>query len=444
MTFEDLNPGKAILNALTDMGYKYPTLIQSRAYPIATSGRSVLGIAQTGTGKTLAYLLSVLRMWSFSKQRHPQILVVVPTRELVVQVTEVAKQLSAYMNFVTVGVYGGTNLNVQAGEVDLGADMIIGTPGRLMDLVYHGSLKLKSVKKLIVDEVDEMLDLGFRPQLYTLLEMLPQKRQNLMFSATLSEDVDTIIDTFFDNPERIEAAPSGTPLEQISQSLYTVPNFNTKLNLISILLKDAYFTKVLVFTSTKSLADLTYEKLNDIFQDETGVIHSNKSQNTRLNTVHDFKQGKLRILVATDIMSRGLDITGVSHVINMDIPDDPLNYIHRIGRTGRAGVEGISIAISSPMETDQLASIEDFMGFSIEKHTLPDGLIISDELCEHEKPVIKMKNILARIPTLEKGNAAFHEKKAKNQKTNKKVRFAEKMKAKYGKPKTRGQKQKGK
>ena len=444
MTFEDLNPGKAVLNALKDMGYVSPTLIQSRVYPVATSGRSVIGIAQTGTGKTLAYLLSVLRMWSFSKQRHPQILIVVPTRELVVQVTETAKKLTAYMNFVTVGVYGGTNLNVQAAEVDLGADMIVGTPGRLMDLVYHGSLKLKSVKKLIIDEVDEMLDLGFRPQLKTLMDMLPAKRQNLMFSATLSEDVEAIIEDYFDDPERIEAAPSGTPLEQIKQKLYKVPNYNTKLNLTNILLKDKDMYKVLIFASTKSLADLAFERINESYPEMTGVIHSNKSQNTRLNTVKAFTDGTIRILVATDIMSRGLDITGVSHVISLDVPEEPLNYIHRIGRTGRAGEHGIAISVVSPSEDVLLDDIEKMMGFKIKVCDLPEGLIISDVLCDHEKPVIKMKNILAKIPAVDKSNPAFHEKKAKNRKVNQKVRFSEKMKAKYGKPKTRGQKQKGK
>ncbi|MBK9151860.1 MAG: DEAD/DEAH box helicase [Saprospiraceae bacterium] len=444
MTFEDLNPGKAILNALSDMGFSAPTLIQSRVYPVAASGRDVLGIAQTGTGKTLAYLLPVLRMWTFSRQRHPQILVVVPTRELAVQVAETAKSLTKYMNFVTVAVYGGTNLNVQAAEVDMGADMIVGTPGRLMDLVYHGSLKLKSVKKLVIDEVDEMLDLGFRPQLQTLLEMLPEKRQNLMFSATLSDDILSIEDNWFNNPEQVEAAPPGTPVENVRLFLCEVPNFFTKLNLLKILLKDPVYARVLVFASTKAMADTAFEDLSPHFNESLGVIHSNKSQNVRLETVRKFREGSIRILIATDIMARGIDISGVSHVINLDIPEDPLNFVHRIGRTGRAGEQGVALTLTSPYESEYLEAIYSLQGVNFEALELPANPEISEVIAEHEKPVIRMKNVLGKIKKIDPEHSGFHTKKAKNLKTNKKVRYADKMKAKYGKPKTRGQKPKGK
>ncbi|MBK9256269.1 MAG: DEAD/DEAH box helicase [Saprospiraceae bacterium] len=444
MTFQDMNLGNALQNALNESGFTEPTTIQSRAFPVIMSGRDVLGIAQTGTGKTFAYLLPCLRLWKFSKERHPQVLIIVPTRELVVQVTEEVKKLSTYLNVVAVGVYGGTNLNTQAGEVDLGADIIVGTPGRLMDLVYHGTLKLKSIKRLVIDEVDEMLDQGFRHQLHTILEMLPAKRQNLMFSATLTEDIQVIIDEYFKQPERIEAAPVGSPIDQIEQSAFLLPNFNTKISFVQILLKNPELNKVLMFVSTKAMADLVEDRLMTNFESEMSVIHSNKSQNARFKAVEDFKSGEIRILLATDIIARGLDVAGVSHVINFDIPDDPLNYIHRIGRTGRAGQTGNAIALVADYEKSDFEAIEGLMDMKVNISSNPENLEISEELIDAELPEIRMKNILAKIPVIPTSGSAFHEKKAKNKKVNAKIRYSDKMHAKYGKPKSRGQKSKKK
>src|SRR5688572_13088633 len=212
MTFDELNLNTPLLNALSDLGYIHPTTIQHKAFSVIMSGRDVVGIAQTGTGKTFAYLLPCLRQWKFSKEKVPQILILVPTRELVVQVLEEIQKLSKYMSVSATGVYGGTNINTQIGEVMKGVEIIVATPGRLIDLSLKGALKLKAIKKLVIDEVDEMLNLGFRSQLKLVLDLLPLKRQNIMFSATMTKDVEVLIHDFFNQPLKIEAAPTGTPL----------------------------------------------------------------------------------------------------------------------------------------------------------------------------------------------------------------------------------------
>lgn len=438
--FTDLNLNTSLLNALDDLGYKHPTTIQHKSFSVIMSGRDVCGIAQTGTGKTFAYLLPLLRMFKFTKEPHPQFLVIVPTRELVMQVVEEAQKLSAYMNVVTVGVFGGVNMNKQKLEVENGVDLLVATPGRLLDLMYDGAFKPKAIKKLVIDEVDEMLNLGFRPQLKNILDLLPEKRQNLLFSATITEEVEQLIDTYFNNPEYIEAAPVGTPLENIDQAVYHVPNFYTKVNLLEkILQEDASMTKVLVFVATKKFADDLYDHLSGEFPDRVGVIHSNKDQNYRFNAVRQFQSGQYRILIATDIIARGLDVSEVSHVINFDTPDVPENYIHRIGRTGRADKKGISITMTTEREMEYKEAIETLMKYEVPVLPLPDDLEISDVLTEDEKPKVQMKTIQIRVPKVERG-AAFHEKSAKNQKRNIKVSHKDKMHEKYGKPKTRGAK----
>lgn len=438
MLFSHLNLNKSLLNALDDLGLKEPTTIQGKSFSVAMSGKDVIGIAQTGTGKTLAYLLPCLRQWQFSKDKHPQILIIVPTRELVVQVVEEVQKLTTYMNVVTVGVYGGANMKPQMMAIEQGLDVLVATPGRLLDLVLSGSLKLKGIKKLVIDEVDEMLSLGFRPQLIRVLDLLPAKRQNLMFSATMTDEVEVLINDFFDFPEIVEAAPTGTPLENIIQLGYLVPNFNTKANLLEILLKDkTEFTKVLVFMDSKSLADKLYERLTDTFGDELGVIHSNKAQNNRFETVNKFKAGEYRILIATDIIARGLDISEVSHVFNFDMPEEPETYIHRIGRTGRAEQKGRAIAFISEREVEEHEAIEELMGMEIPIKAVPEDLVFSDILIEEEKPQIMMKNLQAKLISRDTSNAAFHDKLEKNKKVNVRVSRKEIMMKKYGKPQKR-------
>ena len=443
MTFNDLNLNTALLNALDDMGYHTPTNIQQKAYATAMSGADVCGIAQTGTGKTIAYLLPCLRQWKFTKDINPQILIIVPTRELVVQVVETVNQLTKYMSVVAVGVYGGVNINTQKLSTEKKTDVLVATPGRLFDLAMSGSLKLKSIKKLVIDEVDEMLNLGFRTQLKNILELLPSKRQNLLFSATLTDDVENLLQLYFNNPVKIEAAPTGTPLENIQQYAYEVANFYTKVNLLKLLLaEETAMIKVLVFAESKALADQLFEQLESANEGTAGVIHSNKEQNHRFNTVKQFKDGVYRFIIATDIVARGIDIAEVTHVINFDTPDEPENYMHRIGRTGRADRPGIAITFITPKEKKYQEAIEGLMNYNIPIRPLPEHLEISDELTEDEKPKVYMKEIQLKIPKKEEVGPAFHPKSAKNSKVNFIVRRRDRMMKKYGKPITRGQKKK--
>jgi len=443
MNFTDLNLNPSLLKALEDLKYTKATTIQHRVFPIVMSGRDVCGIAQTGTGKTFAYLLPCLRQWKFDKNKDPQILILVPTRELVVQVVEAVKKLTPYMNVITVGVFGGVNINTQAIEVEKGVDVLVATPGRLFDLIMNGSIKTKTIKKLVIDEMDEMLNLGFRKQITNILELLPTKRQNLLFSATITDEVEKLMDDYFTSPERVEAAPTGTPLENIIQTGYEVPNFYTKVNLLELLLSsDSTMTKVLIFAATKSLADQLYDQLIEKFPDIVGVIHSNKEQNYRFNTVNQFKAGVFKYIISTDVMARGIDVAEVTHVINFDTPDVPENYIHRIGRTGRADKKGIAITFITEKETKERAAIEALMKQEIPIQPLPENLVISDILTEDEKPKVRMKIIQVKLPKKEESGPAFHEKSLKNQKVNVRKSHKDEMMKKYGKPKKRGAKKK--
>lgn len=434
-TFETLNLNKPLINALAGLGFTQPTPIQQKCFPVILSGRDVVGIAQTGTGKTFAYLLPILRQLSFSKQKDPRVLILVPTRELVVQVVGELEKLTANMAIRVSGVYGGTNINTQKLMVQEGLDILVGTPGRLMDLALSRILLLKSVRQLVIDEVDEMLNLGFRVQITTILDLLPRKRQNLLFSATMTEDVDELIETFFNRPLTIEATPAGTPLEKIRQSGYAVPNFNTKLNLLEHLLAtDDTLRKVLIFSATKRMADQIHERLGEVFAGQFSVIHSNKSQNFRLNAVQQFQEGTLRGLITTDLLARGLDVTDVSHVINVDTPDTPEAYIHRIGRTGRADSEGASITFTTEAEQEYLSDIEAFMDKAIEQIALPEEVEVSTELTFEEKSAADPGTNYLPQATIKHSQGAFHEKKEKNKKVNRGNAAINKRKRKYKKP----------
>ncbi|MDP5228859.1 MAG: DEAD/DEAH box helicase, partial [Cellulophaga sp.] len=333
-SFEDFNLKKQLIYAIEDLGFTEPTPIQKAAYPVVLSGKDIVGIAQTGTGKTMAYMLPLLHELTFSKQIHPRILVLVPTRELVIQVVENIESYAKYINVRVLGVYGGTNMNTQKQSCAQGTDILVATPGRLYDLALSKAVKLKEIKKLVIDEVDVMLDLGFRFQLTNIFELLPAKRQNIMFSATMTTDVDDLINDFFTVPEKVSMAVSGTPLENIAQTSYAVPNFYTKVNLLLQLLKDKdVYKKVLIFVANKKNADVVFEEMEVAFANETCVIHSNKTQNYRMRSIRQFDEGKNRILVTTDVMARGLDLDKITHVINFDTPNYPENYMHRIGRT---------------------------------------------------------------------------------------------------------------
>jgi len=439
VTFQDLNLNTPLYNALDDLGFNTPTPIQAEAFNVVASGKDMVGIAQTGTGKTYGYMLPILKHLKFSNQETPRIMVLVPTRELVVQVVSDIENLTKYMNVRVLGVYGGTNINTQKQAIAEGLDILVATPGRFYDLALSRVLQLKSIQKLVIDEVDVMLDLGFRHQLINIFDILPKRRQNIMFSATMTHDVDIMISEFFKSPERVSIAVSGTPLENISQQRYVVPNFYTKVNLITHLLQDAEtYNKVLIFVGYKKEADLLFEKLEESFYGDCCVIHSNKTQNYRLRSIEQFRNGDNRILVATDVMARGLDIDNISHVINFDTPDYPENYMHRIGRTGRAEREGISLLFSTNKELEYVENIEDLMNMKIPLIDFPEMVEISNELIEAERPKIKERNNPNK--KVEDVGPAFHEKKEKNKKENLGGSYKFKIAQKYKKPKTRGDK----
>ncbi|GAA0870997.1 DEAD/DEAH box helicase [Gangjinia marincola] len=439
-SFQDFPISKQLQYALDDLGFTIPTPIQVQAFPVVASGKDVIGISQTGTGKTLAYMLPLLQNLSYSKQINPRILVLVPTRELVVQVVEEIEKFTKYQNVRTVGVFGGVNLNRHKEAVAQGADIIVATPGRLYDLVISRALQLKSVKKVVIDEVDVMLDLGFRFQLVNIFELLPERRQHIMFSATMTEEIDELIQDFFRGTTTISIASSGTPLDNITQYCYRVQNFYTKVNLLGHLLQDKNeYTKVLVFVDNKRNADRVFDALDGQFVNDVSVIHSNKTQNYRLRSIEEFEQGEHRILVTTDIMARGLDLDKISHVININTPAFAENYMHRIGRTGRAEQPGTSILMFTRKEIEAKEAIETLMDMQIEKLAFPEEVEISTQLLPSERTRIKERDNPHKRNEDEVG-ASFHEKKAKNQKTNKGGSYRRKVKEKYKKPKTKGDK----
>lgn len=442
--FSDLNLSKALLNALEDIGFDTPTPVQEQTYPVILAGKNVVSVAQTGTGKTFAYLLPILNDLKFSKQVKPRVLVLVPTRELVTQVVEQIQLLTKYMTVRVLGVFGGVNINTQKQQLAEGVDVLVATPRRLYDLAISRAVQLQEVKKLVIDEVDVMLDLGFLFQLTNLFELLPEKRQNTMFSATMTEEVATLIDDFFIKPVTISIAVSGTPLKNIDQQCFSVANFYTKINLLIHLLKDKEtFNKVVVFIDTKRHADLLFEALEQDFWSELGVIHSNKSQNNRMATIERFNDNATRILIATDVIARGLDLDSISHVISFDVPAFPENYMHRIGRTGRAKKQGASILFFTDDEVRRKEAIEQLMDYEIPQVPFPEVVPISKKQTIEEQPVVLEKHLVGI--KRKNANSGFHEKKDKNKKTAEdNVGGGDKIKMKkakkYKSAKTRGDK----
>lgn len=417
-TFEDFDLPKSLQKAVEELGFTNPTPIQEKAFPVILSGRDMMGIAQTGTGKTFAYLLPILKQWKFQKTDSPRVLILVPTRELVVQVVEEVKKLTTYMSVRTLGIYGGVNINTQRKDLALGVDVLVGTPGRVMDLSLDGVLRFDVLQKLVIDEFDEILNLGFRVQLTSILSMIRSKRQNILFSATMTEDVDALLDEFFEFPEEVSLAPSGTPLEKIKQEVYHIPNFLTKINLLKHLLEtDATTERVLLFVNNKRIVEVAFDALEEAFPGQFGVIHSNKTQNYRLQTMASFQNGDLRGLITTDVMARGLDISDITHVFNLQFPEVPEQYIHRIGRTGRADKEGIAISFVAPYEEEKQLAVEELMNQEIEFVPFPEQVTIEEKKLEFEKDKKRFKTIGKKINVEEKG-AAFHEKKDKNKKVN--------------------------
>jgi ATP-dependent RNA helicase RhlE len=440
-TFEDFKIKKQLSEALTKQGIEKPTPIQQESYSPILAGSDFVGIAQTGTGKTIAFLLPILQDLKFSDQPSPRVLILAPTTELVKQIVEQLEKLTTHLSVRVLGVYGGSNnIKPQRVAVAEGMDIIVGTPRRLYDLAVSNVLRLKSIKKLVIDEVDIMLDFGYKTQLRNIFELLPPKRQNIFYSATMTEYVDELIGKFLISPVKKTISISGTPLTNISQESYAVPNFYTKVNLLNELLtNDEEYSKVLIFVGTKVHADLLFELLD--FEPETSVIHGSKELNYRTKSIASFENGNSRILIATDVIARGIDLEKVSHVISFDTPFYPENYIHRIGRTGRADAQGKALLFYTEKEKALKGDIESLMNYTIPVTELPEELTISSQLTpeEKDKPVVHKE--LSDRNTFNETGAAFHEKSAKNSKEKKeRVSYEQQLKERFKKPLRRGDK----
>ncbi|WP_372776635.1 DEAD/DEAH box helicase [Mangrovibacterium sp.] len=421
-TFEDLKVIKSILKGLGEIGFETPTPIQEQAIPVVRSGVDVLGIAQTGTGKTAAYLLPIFSKLIKAEGDDPRVLILVPTRELSIQVGEDIEELTTYSNLRHAAIYGGIGWTKHADLIKPGIDILVATPGRLWDLYKSGAVSLKKIKTLVIDEADRMLDMGFMPQIRQLLEVIPVKRQNLLFSATFNEQVETMSQEFLVSPERVEVAPSATPAQLVKQSYYKVPNFKTKLNLIQhLLLDEETFSRVIIFVRTKENAESVFKVIKRKVEGQKRILHSNKGQNTRINAINAFKEGDVRILISTDVSARGLDVSMISHVINFDLPQRYEDYVHRIGRTARANNIGEAITLINPAEEYHLKKIEAIIRMTIPEVEIPAEVEIpptpKPESQGQLREIDRQKKI--EDPTFQ---GAFHEKKRRpGEKKNKVV-----------------------
>lgn len=406
--FEQMKLNKSLMKSLNENGYERPTPIQSAALKPIRSGKDVIGIAQTGTGKTFAYLLPILERLHYAQGNVPRALIIVPTRELVQQVVEAAELLAAHCDLRILGIYGGANIRTQSASVAEGVDLLVATPGRCIDIYMTRVLTLSQVKTLVIDEADRLMDMGFIPQLQSIHAALPTSHQNLLFTATFSTEINDLSREFLINPHRVEVTRQASTVENIALGAYLLPNFYTKINLLKLLLGLPDFDKVMVFVKTKKRADLVQTKLLDDFGNAMGVLHSNKAQNTRFQTLQAFKEGKARILISSDIGARGIDIEDITHVVNFDLPILAEEFVHRVGRTGRAERSGVAITFFTEDEQEEMQAIETLINREIGVLELPDNLKVAEELLEEER--IVTKNIRLQ-DGVKKGGGAFHQKK---------------------------------
>lgn len=356
MKFQTLNITEPILKAINEQGYLTPTPIQEQAIPYALQGRDILGCAQTGTGKTAAFSIPTIQLLNMHEKRYIRSLIVTPTRELAIQIQENIYAYAKHTSIRSAVIFGGVPQKPQERILKAGVDILVATPGRLNDLIQQGIADTGRIEIFILDEADRMLDMGFLPDVKRLIAKLPKKKQTLFFSATMPKEIRALAESLLKNPISIEVTPAATTVEKIDQTLYYVDKANKKRLLLKLLNKNRV-QNALVFTRTKSNANRLAKYLNEAGV-AAGVIHGNKSQNARQQALLQFKEGKSRVLVATDIAARGIDVQELSHVFNYDIPNEAEVYVHRIGRTGRAGRQGTAIAFSDINEAEYIKSIE--------------------------------------------------------------------------------------
>ena len=358
MPFRSLGLNEAILKAVQETGYTEPTPIQSAAIPSILSRRDLIGIAQTGTGKTAAFTLPILSLLATAPSRGIRALVIAPTRELVVQIEENVRAYAKHLPLTMATIYGGVSERPQIKALEQGVDIVIATPGRLLDIIRGREKSFSGIEFLVLDEADRMLDMGFVPAIRQIVRLLPRKRQTLFFSATLSREIEKLTGEFLTDPETVEIGRRSNPAETVAQSVYEISSA-LKPALLLHLLQHDHLSMVLVFTRTKHGADRIARRLESSGI-STATIHSNRSQNQRLRALNDFRDGKIRVLVATDIAARGIDVDGISHVINYDFPPNHEDYVHRIGRTGRAKAVGDAISFVMREDEDALRALERF------------------------------------------------------------------------------------
>lgn len=410
-TFEQFKLNRQLLDAVRDAGFSIPTEIQRKAVPVISGGQEVIGIAQTGTGKTAAYLLPILMKVKYAQGVDPRALILVPTKELALQIAEHAKILAKYTDLRILPMYGGVGVKGQTEQIQKGVDILITTPGRFMEIYATGNLPVKQIKTLVLDEADRMMDMGFMFQVRKIIGVLPRKRQNLLFSATFPAKVEELSAEFLEFPVKIEITPQATAAKQVEQVLYHVPNIKTKINFLEYLLEhEEGFNRVMIFARTKASADNIFKYIERKSLATAKVVHSNKEQNTRINSVNEFKEGKLRVLVTTDVTARGIDVTEVSHVINFDVPTQHEDYVHRIGRTGRASQTGNAITFATKAELYHIEKIEKLIRQRIPVKKIPAEVEIAETPFDEKQAMAREIDHQKRKENPDfKG--AFHEKK---------------------------------
>lgn len=410
--FQDLKVTRQFVDALTDMGVTQPTDIQAKAIVPSYSGQDILGIAQTGSGKTLAYLIPLVMKVKYAQGDHPRALILAPSKELVIQIARVLDDLTKNTDIRSVCLYGGIGKKTQVEEIEKGVDILVSTPGRFLDIYSFGHIYTRQLGTLVLDEADRMMEMGFMPQLRRILEVIPVKRQNLLFSATFPERVEALAAEFLEFPTRVESEDVQKPVKEVVQQWYPVLNFKSKLNLLIHLLEDPEWNRLMVFCRTKDAAERVSKFFDRKDVGEVRVLHSNKGQNSRINALDGFRDGEVRVLVTTDVTSRGIDVEAVSHVVNFEIPKSTEDYLHRIGRTARIHNDGVAVSFVNPSEMPLLDRIEKYIDDHIEKLPWPGGLEEGPYLPGEKKEIDRELDRQKRLadPTFK---GAFHEKKRK-------------------------------
>ena len=411
LCFSDFKLNKQLLTAVAEAGFTEPTPVQAQTIPLLLAGHDVLGIAQTGTGKTAAFGLPLLMKVKYAQGTHPRALVLAPTRELAMQLENHLRKLAVHTDLRIFAIYGGLGPKTQIATIAQGVDILIATPGRLLELYLKGDLVLKELKTLVLDEADKMMDMGFMPQIRRILEVIPTKRQNVLFSATMPEKVTVLSEEFLEFPVRVEVTPAATSAQTVTQQLYQVPNLVTKINLLEYLMLDwDTFHRVMIFTRTKENAENVAGFLQRKAHGEVRAIHGNKGQNVRINAMEAFKAGDVRFLVATDVAARGIDVPQVSHVINFDVPLVYDDYVHRIGRTGRAQHTGAAITFANEAEMHHMQRIAELIRQEIPLVPLPPEVEVAPTTFDEQQSMNREKDERRKREDPDfKG--AFHERK---------------------------------